>query len=403
MKLAYLVMQFPTPSEAFMNVEVRNLAQAGVQMEVFCLRPPHPRHDELVLHEGLVSIPIYYFPYLGAWQIWGNVLYWSKQSPLIFFQIVWLITRLCWRRPSLWLKSLVFVPKSFSIARQIQRSEIQVIHAGWGHYPTIILYLVRQLMPHIPFTIAMTAYDRLMQHPMTQYLANDAGALITQSPTSAYEVKTIWPQPVAPVHVIMLGIDLAHIDSLPRLEKQAGFIASAGRLVEEKGHQFVIQAFAEIHKAYPDTRLIILGEGTYRPVLEKLIEDLNLSDCVELTGHLVQPELFKQFSQCAISVLASVAEYDNLPNTIKESMALGIPVVTTPTLDIDVVVEDGVTGFLVPKGDAKALEKAIRRLLGDEILAQAIGKNARQRILERADVRQTTQQRIAIYEKLLRR
>lgn len=399
--LAYLVMQMPTPSEAFMNVEVRNLAQSGVEVTVFCLRERNPRYHELVHKEGLSHIRIYDFPYFFSWQIWQDVLYWSKQKPLIFFQLLWVIASLCWTRPNICLKSLIFVPKSFSIMREIQRSKIQAVHAGWGHYPAITIYLIQQFMPQIPVTVALTAYDRLMQHPMTKHIMDEVGCFITQSPTSAKEVQETWPQAKVPVYVIMLGIDIVFMETLPRVEKIPGLITSAGRLVEEKGHQYVIKAFAEIHKIYPQTKLVILGEGKYRAKLERLIVDLNLSDCVELTGHLAQADLFKRLSQSSISVLASTAVYDNLPNTIKEAMALGIPVITTSTLDIDVVVEDGVTGLLVPKGNVLALESAMRQLLGNENLAQRIGQNARQRILERADIRQTTQQRNEIYKKLL--
>ncbi len=398
MKLAYLVMQFPAPSETFMAIEVRHLAKAGADMTVFCLREPNPQDAHLRQQYHLQDIPIYHFAY---WTGWQDIFYWSKKNPFIFWFLVWQVTRTCWQRPTLWLKSVVFIPKSFHIVRLIEQGQIQVVHAGWGHYPTITLYLLKLLLPQIPITLALTAYDRLEKHPMTILAAKRAAYLVAQSPESAREIQELWPKTDTPLQIIHIGIELERLEKYRALPKKQGVIISAGRLVQEKGHHYVIQAFSKIHAVLPATRLILLGEGHYRHELELLIKNLNLADCVELTGHLPQEKLFEILAQASVSVLASEADYDTLPNTIKESMALGVPVVTTPTMDIEVLIEDGITGCLVPKGDVSALEIAIFKVFNQPAWAQEMSEKAYTRVHALFDIEHTTHARLQMFKDIL--
>ena len=180
------------------------------------------------------------------------------------------------------IQSLLIVPKSFSIARAIEREGIRIVHAAWGHYPAVTAYLIKRLMPSIQFTLACGAYDRLARHPLTGIAANYAACILTQSRATADLLKKDWPQPSTPIFVITRGIDIEATSSFRRVNgKPPGVIVSVGRLIQVKGHQYVVQAFARVHRAMPHTRLLILGEGKYRPKLEHLVARLGIMDSVE--------------------------------------------------------------------------------------------------------------------------
>ncbi len=398
MRLAYLTIQTPAPSEVFLVVEVRHLAKFA-DMHIFCLRRPHPQHQEMVQQENLSNIPIHYFAYFFSLALWKDIAYWLKKKPFIGWHMLWLLTRLCWRKPKVWLFSLTILPKSFRIARLVETSQIELIHAAWGHYPSVTLYLIKKLLPDVHITLALGAYDRLAKHPMTAAAVTLVDAVFTQNPASAEFIQKTFP--MARVISIMRGVDTQIAETFKTTEKIPGLMVSAGRLVIEKGHQVVIETFAHIHAKLPHTRLLILGEGPYRTPLEAQSRRLNIEDSVTLAGHLPQKAAFKQMAAAEVFVLATEADYENLPNVLKEAMALGLPVVTTPTLGIENLVEDGVTGLLVPMGDVDALQQAVLRILQDRPLRDFLGENAAARIRERFSVEQTTRQRLAVFEQIL--
>ncbi|MCL4877515.1 MAG: glycosyltransferase family 4 protein [Anaerolineae bacterium] len=400
MRLAYLTMQMPVPSETFLVVEVRHLAKFA-EMQIFCLRKPHPRHQEMVWEENVSELPIHFSPYFFSVRLWKDVGYWLQGSPFVLWHMLWLLTRLCWKKPKIWLLSMAVLPKSFSIARRVESSKIDIVHAAWGHYPAVTLVLLKKLLPDVHITLALGAYDRLIRHPMTALAANHAAYILTQNPASAELIKNEWPQLAARVIPVMRGIETEKTDRLRTVEKIRGLIVSSGRLVPEKGHQVVIEAFKRIHAVSPHSRLLILGEGPYQAALEAQIHRLGLHDSVVLAGHLSQKAAFEQMAAAEVFVLATEAAYENLPNVLKEAMGLGLPVVTTPTLGIETLIENEVTGYVVPRGDVEAIKNAVLRLLQDQALRDLIGQNSVARIHERFSVEQTTRQRLALYQQLL--
>jgi glycosyltransferase involved in cell wall biosynthesis len=249
--------------------------------------------------------------------------------------------------------------------------------------------------------LALGAYDRVMRHPMTVVAARQATCVLTQSEASADLLRNQWPKPCTPILVIPRGIDLQALNSVNGAGARIpGLIVSAGRLIRVKGHQYLVRAFARVHQTMPDSRLLILGEGDYRPELERLVKDLGLTNSVEFGGHLSQRELFARVSGAAVFVLASESTADNVPNSVKEAMALGIPVITTPTTGIDELIQDGVTGRVVPMRDVDALTNALLCALNDTGSAARLADRAVQQIREKFDIKSTTDRRRRLFFEL---
>lgn len=395
--IAYLLMQMPAPSEAFLAVEVNALITAGVDIRVFCLRSKHSDHDRLKVDQKLGSVPIYFFPWLRL----RDLFYWLRRKPGVGFHLLFAIIRTCWRRPTLMGKSLAALAKSFTIARSIQQQRIQVVHAAWGHYPAITGYLTKLLMPEVRFTMALGAYDRVMEHPMSVVATTRAECILTQSEASADLLRNHWPRASKPVFVIPRGVDLNALKSNHQhVESEPGLIVSVGRLIQVKGHEYVIQALAEVKKSTPAARLELYGEGEYRPVLERLVQKLNLSDSVEFKGHISQDELFRRISRANVFVLASESKADNIPNSVKEAMVVEVPVITTPTTGVDELIQDGVSGLIVPMGSAKHLAGAMIQVLTDPSFAKRLSERAALDVTNRFDLSKTTQERKRLFTEL---
>ena len=395
--VAYLLMQMPAPSEVFLAVEVNALIRAGVDVKVFCLRPRHAQHCKLLSDQELTGVPIFFFRWLAL----RDIYYWSRRNRGVFRHMLALIFRTCWRRPAILIKSLAILPKSFSVARRIEQERPSIVHAAWGHYPAITAYLIKRLMPRIQFTLALGAYDRVMQHPMTVLAARHAACVLTQSEASAALLRNQWPKPSKPILVIPRGIELQTLNSASATgERIPGLIVSVGRLIRVKGHQYAVRAFATVHQIMHDSRLLLLGEGEYRPQLERLVKRLGLTNSVEFAGHLTQRELFSRISKASVFVLASESPADNLPNSVKEAMALGVPVITTPTTGFEELVQDGVTGRVVPMRDPEALASAVIYALRETDSVACLASQAAQEVRSRFDIRLTTERRKRLFSEL---
>ena len=144
-------------------------------------------------------------------------------------------------------------------------------------------------------------------------------------------------------------------------------IGAVGRLVEKKGLAYAIRAIAALAPAWPGIQLDIVGDGPLRAELEHLIRELGVARRVRLRGALPAPEVAAFIRGChlflAPCVEAANGDMDGPVNVLKEAMATGLPVVATRHGGIPELVQDGVSGVLVPERDANALARAIRDLL----------------------------------------
>lgn len=144
----------------------------------------------------------------------------------------------------------------------------------------------------------------------------------------------------------------------------------------EKDHAMLLHAFARVHANRPAAHLCIIGEGPERDSLTRLAADLGVAENVLFTGNRNDVEQLMQIGD--IVVLASYA-IENFPYAILEAMAAGVPTVSTDVGGIPEMVEDGVTGRLVPPHDPEAMAVAILGLLSSPHRIE-IGTAARERL-----------------------
>lgn len=149
-------------------------------------------------------------------------------------------------------------------------------------------------------------------------------------------------------------------------------IVHAGRFVYQKDHITLLQAFAYLKKRI-SVRLILLGDGPLHDAIANKIEELNLSDSVQMLGFDVNP--FKYFAQCDLFVLSSV--HEGMPGVLIQAMACGAPVVSTdcPSGPNEVITHHLNNGLLVPIRDPRALSDAMYSILADANLSATFRKN----------------------------
>ena len=136
----------------------------------------------------------------------------------------------------------------------------------------------------------------------------------------------------------------------------------------------VLRAFALVQARYPEASLTIAGDGSERARLEQLARALNLKH-VTFTGRVAPERMYELYD--AADIYLNASEIDNMPGSLIEAYAAGLPVVTTDAGGIPYILTDGETGLLVRRGDHAALAAAAVRLLEDDALAAHITAQAR--------------------------
>jgi colanic acid/amylovoran biosynthesis glycosyltransferase len=161
-------------------------------------------------------------------------------------------------------------------------------------------------------------------------------------------------------------------------------ITTVSRLIEKKGLEYAIQAIAQLVTTHPNIHYSLVGFGPLKEDLEKLIKTLGIENNVTLEGRFNETQIIELLKKTHIFVLPSVTAENNdqegIPNALKEAMACGKPVISTYHAGIPELVEDGVSGFLVPEKDAPALAQKIEYLLQNPNLWHDMGVAGRKKI-----------------------
>jgi glycosyltransferase involved in cell wall biosynthesis len=280
------------------------------------------------------------------------------------------------------------VGAAFDLARILRSRRVDVLHSHLFYgslFASPIGWLCRVPLivetPHVReqwrtgWFKSRYVVDRLVGRCVDRYIAvSEANALYLVDEKALPRKK---------VMIIRNGCDLGRFD--PSALPPAGLRSSLGldehdpvllvlaRLEPQKGHRVVLDAMPEILREFPRARLILAGEGILRPALEEQVARLGLTGSVRFVGQ--RSDVADWLALADLTVLPSF--YEGLPLVAIESLAAGKPVVASAVDGTPEVVVDGVTGLTVPPGDARALARAICRLLGDADERRRLGRAGR--------------------------
>lgn len=203
------------------------------------------------------------------------------------------------------------------------------------------------------------------------------------------------------------GIDVDRVVATPAvnvhealwLPHHAPLVGNVAALVPHKGQRYLIEATPLVMRDIPDTRVAIFGEGELREHLEHLVHEHHLEKHVLLPGF--RSDILGCIKGLDLFVMSSVTE--GLGTSLLDAMACARPIVATRTGGIPEVVEDGVTGVLVPPRDAPALARAIVALLSNAPRRQELAAAGLDRVRARFTVERMVADTATVYERVARR
>ena len=298
----------------------------------------------------------------------------------------------------------------FRLAKDIRKRKIDIVHT-YGWYPNVFG------LP--PAWLAM--------RPILIASMRDAGAYMTPSKIRALKFTCALADcvlsnsaagkdwlvtqgvPEKKVEIIRNGVVVPTLRGGPdrgRIRQGFGIPADTslcayvGRVVSGKGIDFYLRAARILADQGRNVRFLIIGaisvEKAYRSEIEMLARELNLNDHVVFTGE--RQDVAEILREVDIVVHPSLTE--GLSNVILEAMAAGRPVVATRVGGNPELVQDGRTGFLVPKEDERELARAIACLLDDPVSARKFGEAGRERIIREFSIRHLLKQTEELYVRL---
>ncbi len=163
-----------------------------------------------------------------------------------------------------------------------------------------------------------------------------------------------------------IGLEQFNIKSGEKKKGNSKTIIFVGRLHPVKGVSYLIEAMAIVHRGMADAKLILVGDGTERSRLEKLVEKLDLNGCIQFTGQVQQERIPTMLQQADLFALPSLSESFGIVNL--EAMAAGLPIVATNVGGIPDIVVEGVNGYLVnAKRPSEIADRIIMLLWNDKI------------------------------------
>ncbi len=205
--------------------------------------------------------------------------------------------------------------------------------------------------------------------------------------------------PSRSMHLVFNGTDLRRFSPAPASVVDPRFgpnmIFACRQLFPRKGIRFLVEAAAQLKPRFPDLKVVVAGDGFERPDLIALAERLGIARDVTFLGWVPNSELPQYYRAAALSVIPSLEEGFGIPAA--EAMGCETAVVASDAGGLPEVVEHGVTGLIVPRGDANALAQAIGELLADPARRARMGQAGRERALRLFDWDRSAEQFEQIY------
>lgn len=312
------------------------------------------------------------------------------------------------------LYGLATMKKQIAFGKALRQARTQILHA-YGIYPNVFAIPAARLAG-VPVTIGSvrdigdtyTFWQHQVQKHclrLADHIVVNAEAIKRDLLQRGYDAERL--------SVIPNGIDCEHFrlpgngEAVRRewsIPPDAPVVGVLARLLRIKGQDVFLRAAALIASTNPQVRFVIVGDNNidqqYKEELKELTRRLGLEDRVIFTGFRTDvPDLL-----AALSVVVSPSlGLEGLSNSLLESMAAGVPVVATRVGGTPEIVEDGVSGLLVPPGDPEALAAALSRLLQDRITAKRLGQSARRQVFSRYSLEQAVASTERLYHDLLLR
>jgi len=305
-------------------------------------------------------------------------------------------------------KNLWSPPIYRELARYIRQHQIDLIHTHLTSADIVGRIVGRWLGVSVVSTLNNIPEDyenqRVYRYWLERYSCGLADHLVACSERIRQMFIARWRVPAAKTSTILNGVTMDAFLAVPagvppRAPGEGPVVTTIGRMQEQKAQHLFIDAARIVRERHPRARFMIVGQGPLEGQLKAQAQRLGLGDTVAFAG--VRYDIPQVLGASDIFVLSSA--WEGLPVAGVEAMAAARPVVMTDVGGVRDLVSDGVSGLIVPPGDAPALAAAVSRLLDDEDGRLAMGRAGRAQVARDFSITAVTEQYEQLFAQIVAR
>lgn len=402
LRIAYIVGAFPNLSETFVVNQIVGMAVRGHEVDVYTTGaggggdvPQDIEQLGLLQHTHCLAA--------------GSGMRGILETVRLLIGFGWRARRLLWRLLVLFSRDgleggLRLCYACLTLTR-LHARHYDVIHAQFGPYGVLAAQLVQLGALDGAIVTSFRGYDlmkHLRVHPDAYRDLFHRGALfLPVSQTLATRLLEVGCSRNK-IHVHRSGVScerLRYRESRPSDGEIR--VVTVARLVEKKGLSYAIEAVARVLASGKRVSYTVIGDGPLRTELEALVHQLGIEAHVRLAGAKGHTEVLDAVYAADVLIAPSITARDGdeegVPNSIKEAMAMGLPVIGTRHGGIPELIEDGVAGFLIPERDVAALAERLTYLIEHPDAWPAMSRAARRRIEAEYDIAHLNDELVELY------
>ena len=388
--LVYLLKKFPRLSETFILNEILAQEALGRSITVLSRRSAddEPRHPQFSRLRAEIEL----LPPLRALDGWTTLFPDGGRDEDVLERAATAVRRdqAEWKHP----RFASLLSEALYVLRRTRTMSTGHIHTHFATDSAVVAMLVQDLGgPSYSMTVhAKDIYRRTISDALYDRLYTQARFAVTVCDANVTHLNGVLSlDGAARVRRLYNGIDRSIFDDGDHAEpRDENHILSVGRLVAKKGFDVLVDAIAVLRDQGRPVVLTLVGDGEERQQLQARVERAGLNDCVRMTGALDQGavrDLMRRASLfCLPCLVGGDGNRDALPTVLLESMAAGLPVISTPVTGIPEIVDNGRAGVLVAEHDVAGTAQAMARLLDDSGERRRLADAGRERAAECFDI-----------------
>ncbi len=390
--IAYILKGYPRISETFISNEILLLEQHGFSLRLISMR--HPREN---------------FTHDSVKKIQAKVDYLPTELLLDLPRLLIPNIFLAVKKPANYLKALALAAERYKRTGKLatlkhllqagymtnrvllKETDITHLHGHFAHSPTSVT-MFGSILSGLPYSFTAHAKDIYTSNPsQLREKIDAANFVVTCTRHNVEYLNEIAKDSPTPIHCIYHGIDLDlfnHPEEKP-VPSEPYRLFTVARLTEKKGLPTIYKALSIIKKQGITFKHVLIGDGDDRNDILNLIQSLDLEDECSLLGTRTHREVLNQFKESDLFVLgceiAQNGDRDGIPNVLVESLAMGVPAISTTVSAIPEILKDGQTGLTVPPSNPDEMAKAIIRICQDNELRELLIANGKSWVSEQFD------------------
>jgi colanic acid/amylovoran biosynthesis glycosyltransferase len=392
LKVAYIMSRFPKLTETFILYEMLAMQQQGIQVEVY----PLLREREKVMHpEAMQFVSVAHFQPFMSLPILRVNLYFLLKKPFAYLKTLWDVLRANWGSYNFFTGVIGIFPKSVLFAYQMHADQVQHVHAHFASHPAAAGFIIHRLAG-IPYSFTAHGSDlHRDRHMLREKVAEAAFVAAISEYNEELIISECRGNYREKVRVVHCGVDTevfrARSHETPYEKGENPFmILCVGTLHEVKGQPYLVEACRYLQERGFTFECHFVGDGPDRTSLNELVEQANLSTKVRFHGRLTRDEIARLLVDADVLTVPSVPTRDGrregIPVVLMEAMGSGVPVIASNLSGIPELVNDQLTGLLVPPKDARFLADALERYIQNPGLRHRLGNAGRAKVVEEFDL-----------------